>query len=197
MQLHGVRVLDLTRILSGPFCTMLLADMGADVIKIEPPGGDPLRGQGVMVEGLSWYFAAFNRNKHSVVLNLHRPAGQEALRRLIATADVVVDNFRPGVMTTLGLAWPQLCALRPGIIHTSVTGFGARGPYANRPAFDFIAQAMSGFVKYSALKDGACSWLRQRQPELPERYRHQRDFDASPISDVVRGVQISVGRIAT
>src|SRR5215510_14442266 len=123
MHLQGVRVIDLTRILSGPFCTLLLADMGAEVIKVEPPGGDPLRAQGVIVEGLSWYFAAFNRNKRSIVLNLRSTAGQEALRRLIATADIVVDNFRPGVMAGLGLDWPQLSALRRGIIHTSVTGF--------------------------------------------------------------------------
>ena len=134
MHLQGVRVVDLTRILSGPFCTLLLADMGAEVIKVEPhhwgcshrpvwpPGGDPLRAQGAIVEGLSWYFAACNRNKRSIVLDLHSAAGQEALRRLIATADVVVDNFRPGVMADLGLEWPQLSALRPGIIHTSVTG---------------------------------------------------------------------------
>src|SRR5438093_3439732 len=147
MHLQGVRVVDLTRILSGPFCTLLLADMGAEVIKVEPPGGDPLRAQGVIVEGLSWYFAAFNRNKRSIVLNLRSAAGKEALRRLIATADVVVDNFRPGVMADLGLAWPQLAALRPEIIHTSVTGFGKCGPYAGRPAFDFIAQAMSGFMR--------------------------------------------------
>jgi CoA:oxalate CoA-transferase len=106
MHLQGVRVVDLTRILSGPFCTLLLADMGAEVIKVEPPGGDPLRAQGVMVEGLSWYFAAFNRNKRSIVLNLRSAAGKEALHRLIATADVVVDNFRPGVMADLGLDWP-------------------------------------------------------------------------------------------
>src|SRR2546428_5208820 len=146
MHLQGVRVVDLTRILSGPFCALLLADMGAEVIKVEPPGGDPLRAQGAIVEGLSWYFAAFNRNKRSIVLNFRSAAGKEALRRLIATADVVVDNFRPGVMAELGLGWPQLFATRPGIIHTSVTGFGERGPYADRPAVDFIAQAMSGVM---------------------------------------------------
>ena len=122
---------DLTRILRS-LLHAALADMGAEVIKVEPPGGDPLRAQGVIVEGLSWYFAAFNRNKRSVVLNLRSAAGKAARCRLIATADVVVDNFRPGVMADLGLEWPQLAALRPGIIHTSVTGFGERGPC--RPA---------------------------------------------------------------
>src|SRR2546426_10824616 len=123
MHLHGVRVIDLTRILSGPFCSLLLADMGAEVIKVEPPGGDPLRPQRAIVEGLSWYFAAFNRNKRSIVLNLPSAADKEALRRLIATANVVVDNFPPGVTADLVLAWPQPASLLPGIIHTSVTGF--------------------------------------------------------------------------
>jgi CoA:oxalate CoA-transferase len=146
LQLSGIRVIDLTRILSGPFCTMLLADMGADVVKIESPEGDPVRAQGEIVEGMSWYFASFNRNKRSVQLDLKSEAGMAALRRLIAGADVVVDNFRPGVMERMGLGWEQLRALAPGIVHTSVSGFGQSGPYVDRPAFDFIAQAMSGFM---------------------------------------------------
>lgn len=178
MLLQGVRVVDLTRILSGPFCTLLLADMGAEVIKVEPPGGDPLRAQGVIVEGLSWYFAAFNRNKRSIVLNLRSAAGKEALHRLIATADVVVDNFRPGVMADLGLDWPQLSALRPGIIHTSVTGFGERGPYADRPAFDFIAQAMSGFM--------SCNGTLETGPMR----------SGAPISDLVAGLYAALGTVA-
>jgi crotonobetainyl-CoA:carnitine CoA-transferase CaiB-like acyl-CoA transferase len=178
MHLQGVRVVDLTRILSGPFCTLLLADMGAEVIKVEPPEGDPLRAQGVIVEGLSWYFAAFNRNKRSVVLNLRSAAGKEALHRLIATADVVVDNFRPGVMADLGLDWPQLSALRPGVIHTSVTGFGERGPYADRPAFDFIAQAMSGFM--------SCNGTLETGPMR----------SGAPISDLVAGLYAALGTVA-
>ena len=178
MHLQGVRVVDLTRILSGPFCTLLLADMGAEVIKVEPPEGDPLRAQGVIVEGLSWYFAAFNRNKRSIVLNLRSAAGKEALHRLIATADVVVDNFRPGVMADLGLDWPQLSALRPGIIHTSVTGFGERGPYADRPAFDFIAQAMSGFM--------SCNGTLETGPMR----------SGAPISDLVAGLYAALGTVA-
>ncbi len=146
MQLSGIRVIDLTRILAGPFCTMLLADMGADVVKIESPEGDPVRAQGEIVDGMSWYFASFNRNKRSVQLDLKSEAGMAALRRLIASADVVVDNFRPGVMERMGLGWDALRQLAPGIVHTSVTGFGSGGPYVDRPAFDFIAQAMSGFM---------------------------------------------------
>jgi CoA:oxalate CoA-transferase len=178
MHLQGVRVVDLTRILSGPFCSLLLADMGAEVIKVEPPGGDPLRGQGVTVEGLSWYFAAFNRNKRSVLLNLRGVSGRAALRRLIATADVVVDNFRPGVMADLGLDWSQLSGLRPGVIHTSVTGFGEHGPYADRPAFDFIAQAMSGFM--------SCNGTPETGPMRA----------GAPISDLVAGLYAALGTVA-
>jgi CoA:oxalate CoA-transferase len=148
------------------------------VIKVEPPGGDPLRGQGVLVEGLSWYFAAFNRNKRSVLLNLRRAPGRAALRRLIATADVVVDNFRPGVMADLGLDWAQLSRLRPGIIHTSVTGFGERGPYADRPSFDFIAQAMSGFMSSNGTAETG-----------PMRA-------GAPISDLVAGLYAALGTVA-
>jgi CoA:oxalate CoA-transferase len=178
MHLRGIRVVDLTRILSGPFCSLLLADMGAEVIKVEPPGGDPLRGQGVIVEGLSWYFAAFNRNKRSVLLNLRSVSGRAALRRLIATADVVVDNFRPGVMADLGLDWSQLSRLRPGIIHTSVTGFGEHGPYADRPSFDFIAQAMSGFM--------SCNGTPETGPMRA----------GAPISDLVAGLYAALGTVA-
>jgi crotonobetainyl-CoA:carnitine CoA-transferase CaiB-like acyl-CoA transferase len=177
MHLQGVRVVDLSRILSGPFCSLLLADMGAEVIKVEPPGGDPLRGQGAIVEGLSWYFAACNRNKRSIVLNLRSVSGKAALCRLIATADVLVDNFRPGVMADLGLNWPQLSTLRPGIIHTSVTGFGERGPYADRPAFDFIAQAMSGFM--------SCNGTPETGPMRT----------GAPISDLVAGLYAALGTV--
>jgi crotonobetainyl-CoA:carnitine CoA-transferase CaiB-like acyl-CoA transferase len=178
MHLQGIRVVDLSRILSGPFCTVLLADMGAEVIKVEPPGGDPLRQQGALVEGLSWYFAAGNRNKRSVVLNLRSTRGKEALRHLVATADVVVDNFRPGVMADMGFAWPQLSALRPGIIQTSISGFGEQGPYADRPAFDFIAQAMSGFM--------SCNGTPESGPLRT----------GTPLSDLVAGLYAALGTVA-
>ena len=178
MHLQGVRVVDLSRILSGPFCTLLLADMGAEVIKIEPPTGDPLRQQGVIVEGLSWYFAACNRNKRSVVLNLRSAGGREALRRLVATADVVVDNFRPGVLVDMGLDWPSVAALQPGIIQTSINGFGEHGPYADRPAFDFIAQAMSGFM--------SCNGTLETGPLRT----------GAPLSDVVAGLYAALGTVA-
>jgi crotonobetainyl-CoA:carnitine CoA-transferase CaiB-like acyl-CoA transferase len=153
--LSGIKVVDLTRILAGPFCTMLLADMGAEVVKIETPGeGDPVRRQGTVRDGLSWYFAAFNRNKRSLSLNLRHEAGREALARLIAEADVLVENFRPGVLARIGFDEARLQALRPDLVYCSLTGFGTSGPYRDRPSFDFIAQAMSGFMSVTGEPGG-------------------------------------------
>jgi crotonobetainyl-CoA:carnitine CoA-transferase CaiB-like acyl-CoA transferase len=146
-QLSGIRVVDLTRILAGPFCTVMLADMGAEVIKVETPGqGDPLRGQGAIRDGLSWYFAAFNRNKKSLTLNLRSDEGKAALARLIETSDVLVENYRPGVLAAMGFDDARLRALKPDLVVCSLSGFGDSGPYRDRPSFDFIAQAMSGFM---------------------------------------------------
>src|SRR5881628_1959491 len=146
--LSGIRVVDLTRILAGPFCSMLLADMGAEVTKIEPPGeGDPIRRQGVIVEGLSWYFAQFNRNKKSITLDLHAEEGKAILARLIARADVLVENYRPGVLDRMGFGEARLRDLNADLVVCGINGYGSTGPYADRPSFDFIAQAMSGFTK--------------------------------------------------
>ena len=153
MPLSGVRVLDLTRVLSGPFCTMLLGDLGADVIKVEAPEGDPVRAQGAQRDGLSWYFAAFNRNKRSVRLDLRQAQGRDVLARLIESADVLVENFRPGVLARLGFDDARLRALRPSLVACSINGFGSTGPYRDRPAFDFIAQAMSGFMSVNGEAD--------------------------------------------
>jgi CoA:oxalate CoA-transferase len=153
MPLSAVRVVDLTRVLSGPFCTMLLADLGADVIKVEAPEGDPIRGQGAVRNHLSWYFAAFNRNKRSVRLDLRRQEGRAVLARLIQGADVLVENFRPGVLARLGFDDERLHALRPSLVTCSINGFGSSGPYRDRPAFDFIAQAMSGFMSVNGRPD--------------------------------------------
>src|ERR671926_944183 len=113
MPLSGIRVVDLTRILAGPFCTGMLADMGADVIKIETPGaGDPLRAQGAIRDGLSWYFAGFNRNKRSLSLNLRTDEGRAVLARLIAGSDVLVENYRPGVLEAMGFGAARLRELR-------------------------------------------------------------------------------------
>ena len=156
MPLSGLRVVDLTRILAGPFCSMLLADMGAEVIKIETPGGgDPVRRQGVVRDGLSWYFAGFNRNKRSLTLNLRQPEGRAVLEKLIAGSDVLVENFRPGVLSAMGFDAAHLAALNPALVYCNLTGFGTSGPYRDRPSFDFVAQAMSGFMSVTGEPDGA------------------------------------------
>ncbi|WP_372801427.1 CaiB/BaiF CoA transferase family protein [Paracoccus seriniphilus] len=177
--LDGLRVIDLTRVLSGPFCTMILGDLGADVIKIEPPKGDPVRAQGTMTEGHSGYFAGFNRNKRSVVLDLYSDAGKAVLRRLLAEADVLVENFRPGTLDKLGLGEAALKELNPRLIVASINGYGSTGPYKDRPAFDFIAQAMSGFMGVNGEADGP-----------PMRA-------APPVSDLVAGIYAALGILAS
>jgi CoA:oxalate CoA-transferase len=153
--LTGIRVIDLTRILAGPFCTMLLADMGAEVIKIESPvGGDAIRTQGVIKNGMSWYFAQFNRNKKSVTLDLYTDEGKAKLSALLESADVLVENFRPGVLAKMGFDEARLKQLNPKLIVGSVNGYGSTGPYVDRPSFDFIAQAMSGFMSLTGEIDG-------------------------------------------
>jgi crotonobetainyl-CoA:carnitine CoA-transferase CaiB-like acyl-CoA transferase len=179
MQLDGIRVLDLTRILSGPFASMFLADMGAEVIKVEDPAmGDPVRHQGAAVNGYSLYFANFNRNKRSLTLDLRHPEAPAVLRQLVQRCDVVLNNFRPGVMDDMGLSWAALQQLKPDIISCHVTGFGLDGPYAQRPSFDFIAQAMSGFMSVNGFADGP-----------PMRA-------APPISDMVAGSYAAMGVLA-
>jgi crotonobetainyl-CoA:carnitine CoA-transferase CaiB-like acyl-CoA transferase len=153
--LSGIRIVDLTRILAGPFCTMMLADMGAEVIKVETPLiGDPLRQQGAMRDGLSWYFAGFNRNKRSLSLNLRSEEGKAVLARLIAGSDVLVENYRPGVLAQMGFDDSRLKALKPDLVYANISGFGTTGPYRDRPSFDFIAQAMSGFMAVTGPGDG-------------------------------------------
>ena len=154
MQLSGIKVLDLTRVLSGPFCTALLGDLGADVLKIEAPEGDSVRGQGAIRDGLSWYFAQFNRNKRSLRLDLRQPEGRDILTRLIQKSDVLVENFRPGVLARMGFSAERLHALRPSLVVCAINGFGGEGPYKDRPAFDFIAQAMSGFMSVNGTEEG-------------------------------------------
>lgn len=153
--LDGIRVIDLTRILSGPFCTMLLGDMGADVLKIEDPReGDAIRHIGEGKEGLSWYFASFNRNKRSVALDLRSDDGKKALARLLQGADVLVENYRPGVLADMGFDTARLETLNPRLVVASINGYGSEGPYVERPAFDFVIQAMSGFMSVNGEKNG-------------------------------------------
>ncbi len=155
MSLKGIKVVDLTRIISGPFCTQLLADLGADVIKIETLAGDPLREQGEKVNDFSWYYAGYNRNKRSVSLDLYSDSGRQVLQKILATADVLVENFRPGVLDKMGLSKAQLNNINNKLIVCHISGFGADGPYAQRPAFNFIAQALSGFMSVNGTEKGA------------------------------------------
>jgi CoA:oxalate CoA-transferase len=130
LPLSGIRVVDLTRVLSGPFCSMLLGDLGADVIKVETPGeGDTVRHQGAGRDGLSWYFANYNRNKRAITLNLRSEEGREILARLIARSDALVDNYRLGVLDAMGFSEARLAELNPRLERGSINGFGAPGPY--------------------------------------------------------------------
>ena len=153
--LEGVRVLDCSQILAGPFCSMLLADMGADVIKIEKPnGGDDTRRMGPpFIDTESAAFLAMNRNKRSVVLNFKEPAGVDAMKKLVEDADIIIENYRTGVMERLGLGYEDLKAINPGIIYCSISGFGRTGPYAKRGGYDLIAQAMSGIMSFTGVPD--------------------------------------------
>jgi len=145
--LSGVVVIDLTRVLAGPYCTMVLSDLGARVIKIEAPGnGDDSRAYGPFFDGKSGYFAAINRGKESLALNLKSPEDLALLDRLLARGDVVVENFRPGTMERLGLGWDTLHAKFPRLIYAASSGFGHSGPYSQRPAYDMVAQAMGGIM---------------------------------------------------
>jgi CoA:oxalate CoA-transferase len=154
MPLSGIRVLDLGRFVAGPFCGALLADMGAEVIKVEIPGrGDELRYHGVQVNGESAYFVGLNRSKKSLTVDLKSPEGKEIFRHLVKRSDVIVENFRPDVMPKLGFDYDGVRKINPGIIYCGVTGFGKDGPYALRPSFDFIAQGMSGLMSVTGFSD--------------------------------------------
>jgi formyl-CoA transferase len=146
--LDGVVVLDMTQIMAGPFCTMLLGDLGAEVIKVERPGGgdDSRRLGPPFINGESTAFLGLNRNKKSVVLDLKDRRGTEAVRRIAARADILVENWRTGTMDGLGLGYGQISALNPAIIYCTITGFGTTGPYASRGGFDLVAQGMSGLM---------------------------------------------------
>jgi crotonobetainyl-CoA:carnitine CoA-transferase CaiB-like acyl-CoA transferase len=152
--LEGLRVIDLTQAMAAPFCTLNLADMGADVIKIEPPGGEEQRRSSVGRHGHSATFMAMNRDKRGIVVDLKTPEGVEIVRRLASTADVFVQNYRPGVAARLGVAYEDLAPLNPRLIYCAVSGFGATGPYAARGGYDLIAQGMSGIISVTGEEDG-------------------------------------------
>lgn len=154
--LQDVVVLDLTRVVAGPYCTSYLADMGAQVIKVENPsdGGDHSRDSAPMVNGVSAWYAALNRGKKTVTLNLKDPKGRELFLELVKKADIVTENFRPGVMEKLGLSYETLKSLNPRIILASVSGYGSYGPYTQRPGYDVIAQGMGGIMSVTGFEDG-------------------------------------------
>ena len=154
--LHGIRVLDLTRVLAGPYCAMFLGDLGAEVVKVEQPGvGDDTRGWGPpFVGGESAYFLSVNRNKKSLALDLKLPEGKDLLRRLAHRADVLIENFRPGTMERLGLGEKDLREANPRLIYASLSAFGADGPMSAAPGYDLIVQAWGGLMSITGIPDG-------------------------------------------
>ncbi|MDR1376130.1 MAG: CoA transferase [Synergistaceae bacterium] len=174
--LEGLAVLDLTRVLAGPFCSMMLADMGANVIKIEEPSkGDDTRGMGPFKNGESAYYMNLNRNKKGVTLNLKNPKGKKMFLSLAEKADVVLENYRPGVMEKLGLGYDSLKEVNPRIVYGAVSGFGHTGPYAQRPGYDIVAQAMSGLMSTTGWPGGS-----------PTR-------TGTAIGDILGGLSLAVG----
>jgi len=154
--LDGVTVLDLTRVLAGPYCTMVLGDFGADVIKVEQPGrGDDSRHwKPPDAGGEAAYYLSVNRNKRSITLNLRHPAGQDVLRRLASTADVLIHNFKRGGMDSMGLGYDALRELNPGLVYCTITGYGEGSPYQDRPGYDFVIQAQSGIMSITGEPEG-------------------------------------------
>src|SRR4051794_3096133 len=154
--LHGVRVVDLSRVLAGPYCTMVLADHGADVVKVERPGsGDETRSWGPpFADGESAYYLSVNRSKRSCAIDLSEPEGQALALELCAGADVVVENFRSGGAERLGVGYEQVCASNPAVVYCSITGFGSDREPAGRPGYDFVAQAESGLMSITGPADG-------------------------------------------
>ena len=153
--LEGLRVLDLSRVLAGPYCTMMMADYGADIVKIEPPiVGDDSRAFGPFVGKESAYFMSLNRNKRSMTLNFKRKEEVEVFKEMVKFADVVVENYRPGTMEKFGLGYDELKAINPKIIYAACSGFGHSGPYQYKPAYDIIVQAMGGIMSITGPEGG-------------------------------------------
>ncbi|MFZ2159658.1 MAG: CoA transferase, partial [Bradyrhizobium sp.] len=155
LPLEGVKVLDLTNVMAGPYCSMVLGDMGAEVIKIENfPEGDTSRRFDPQVNGESYCFAVLNRNKKSLALDMKNPRGKQIVSKLAEKADIVLENFRPGVVRKLGIDYESFRALNPGLIYASMSGFGQTGPYGSKGGFDIIAQGMSGIMMMTGYPGG-------------------------------------------
>ncbi len=179
LPLESIRVLDLTRALAGPFCTMILGDLGADVINVEPtPDGEMIRQWGPFDQGISVYYLSVNRNKRSLALNFRDPGSKALLRRLAGEVDVVLENFKPGTADKLGLAYDTLAEANPRLIYASITGFGHDGPYGHWAGFDQIAQGMSGLMSITGMPDGEPTRL------------------GVPIADLVAGMWSAIGVIS-
>jgi crotonobetainyl-CoA:carnitine CoA-transferase CaiB-like acyl-CoA transferase len=175
--LHGVRVLDLSRFVAGPFCCQILGDNGADVVKVERPDGEPSRRMPPFFKGESLYFMAYNGSKRGITVNLRSTEGLRLMQRLIAKADIVVENFRAGTMENMGLGYATLAQENPGLILVSISGFDTEGPYAGLPAFDEIIQAMIGLTSLTGEGDGP--------PMLTGTY----------VADFVSGVYAALGAV--
>ena len=178
--LSDIVVLDLSRVLAGPHCTMILGDLGATVIKVEQPGkGDDTRHFGPpYIAGESAYYLGLNRNKHSILIDFSTPEGKERLLKLLNTATVLVENFRPGTLERQGLGYEALRAINPGLIYCSISGYGQTGPYALRPGYDFVAQAESGIMSVTGEVDGD-----------PQRV-------GSPVGDISAGIYACIAILA-
>jgi crotonobetainyl-CoA:carnitine CoA-transferase CaiB-like acyl-CoA transferase len=194
--LAGTRVVDLTSNMSGPLATMVLADQGADVVKIEPLTGDLIRTVGTGRGGMSAYFANLNRGKRSVAVDVSTDVGAEVVRRLASTADVFVQNFRPGVIERLGLDAGTLMAANERLIYGSISGFGLDGPLATQPAYDHVVQALSGFAAIQALSDGP-DLVRQGAIDKASAYTLAQAITAALLQRVGtgRGVRIDVSML--
>ncbi len=176
LPLAGLKVLDLSRALAGPFCAMILADLGADVVKIEPtPEGEMVRKWGPFKDGISVYYLSIHRNKRSLAVNFRDPRGLQLIRDMAGTADVLVENFKPGVMGEMDMDWPALAAKNPRLVFASITGFGTTGPYGEWPGVDQIAQGMSGLMSLTGHANNG-----------PTRV-------GIPIGDVVAGMWAALG----
>ena len=177
--LEGIVILDLTRVLAGPYCGALLADMGATVIKVEQPGkGDDSRSMGPFINDQSVYFANFNRSKMGVTLNLKAPEAKEIFKEMVKKADVVIENYRPGTMEKLGLGYDVLKEINPGIIYGACSGFGHTGPYSKRAGYDIVGQAMGGLMSTTGWPGGPATRC------------------GTPMGDVLGGLNLTVGVLA-